>query len=154
MAPSATDPPSSTATAMTRTETERPMKLSLCMLTLTDGRTVHGPGNESLIAGELAAQQGRRQAGRAAVALERQLRAVVDVHLDALALERAAHRGDAVDHQHDAGADGEDVAAHRVVRLAVDRDPASPALAQVLEQPHRRERLVDHAQLVGDRRDQ
>src|SRR4051794_30190113 len=59
--------------------------------------------NASGVSGHSGTEQGGGQAGGAAVALEAQIAAVVHVHLDALALERLAHLGRAVDHHHHAG---------------------------------------------------
>src|SRR5215218_4172021 len=97
----------------------------------------------------LAAEQRLGEARRPAVALERELGAVVDVDLDPAPLERPPHAGHAVDHDDDARAYGEDVAAHGQVVVAVDRDPLRPALTQVLQQSHGCERLEDDAQSRG-----
>src|SRR3954453_12824153 len=105
----------------------------------------------SAVSGHSGTQQRSGEAGGSSVALQRQLRAIVDVDLDALGLERPPDLGHAVDHHDDAGPDGEDVAAHGVLALAGDRDPLDAALFDVLQQAHGGERLVDHEQLLGGR---
>src|SRR4051794_8017579 len=77
----------------------------------------------SAVSGHSGTQQGSGEAGGSSVALQRQLGAIVDVDLHAALLERPPDLRHPVDHDHDAGAHGEDVAAHRVVALAVDGDP-------------------------------
>src|SRR4051794_33606005 len=73
------------------------------------------------VSGQSGTEQRRRQARGPTVALEAQIAAVVDVHLDALVLERLADLRRAVDHHHDTRSHRQDVAAHRVVALLVDR---------------------------------
>src|SRR4051812_13884552 len=77
--------------------------------------------SSSTVSGHSGTEERGGEAGGPAVALQRELRAVVDVDLDALALERVAHPRRAVDHHHHAGLHREHVAAHRVVALLVDR---------------------------------
>src|SRR3954467_12417751 len=103
----------------------------------------------SAVSGHSGTQQRSGEAGGSSVALERQLRAIVDVDLDTALLERPADLRPPVDHDHDAGPHGKDVAAHRVVALAVDRDPLDAARLDVLQQADGGERLVDHEQLLG-----
>src|SRR6202042_1772548 len=62
----------------------------------------------------------RGQAGGAPVALERDLRAVVAVYLAAGRFERGAGFRVAVHHQDVAWRDGQDVASHRLVLIAVN----------------------------------
>jgi hypothetical protein len=98
-----------------------------------------------------AAPDGRRQAGGAPVALERDLRAVVPVHLAAGRLERGAGPRIAVHHEHTPWLDRQHVAAHRLVLVGVDGHHPDPSLGERLHQRDRRQRRVDHGKIVRDR---
>jgi hypothetical protein len=71
------------------------------------------------------------------------------VHLDAVLLERAAHRRYTVDHHGHARPHAQHVAAHGQVVVVGDRDPVEAARPQVLQEADGRERLVDDREVLA-----
>ena len=68
-------------------------------------------------------------------------------------LEGAPRPRVAVGDDHDPRPDRQDVAAQRRELILGDRDEPDPQVTQQLPQARRQERLVDHGEVVGDRRD-
>src|SRR6266571_4102057 len=91
----------------------------------------------------------RGQAGRASVALDGDLRALVAVHFAAGGLQCRAGPGVAVHNDHASRSDRQDVAAHRLVLPCGDWYHPDAAVGEHLHQSHGRQRRVDHGQVVG-----
>src|SRR5262245_7297113 len=101
--------PRATATSRARSRGVTPRPRAV-----VPGRTPSRRRPRAVVPGRVPSRppQRTRQTGRAAVALQRQVRAVVGVDLDAPPLELAPHARGAVADDHDARPHGEDVAPH------------------------------------------
>ena len=102
----------------------------------------------------LGAQQGAGKAGRAAVALPRDLVAGVDADLHARALHAAPRLGVAVERERPARAEREHVRPLRLELLVRHLDDVDAALGQERQQPDRREAWVDEREIRVERRDE